>query len=295
MIKPKVSVVIPNKDRTDQVIEAIEMVNKQSYQNIEIIIVDDSDDKTYNKLREAFRNNIRVRIERGDGINDVDARFKGAYFSTGKYICFLDSDDSWLPAKLEEHVNLFESSKIALRFTTDAFVHDDGKIASLNDIIYAEKITENGFIINGDDQDPINVMFGAIPSHSSSICISRQYLVELVPFDDVPFDTLLFVKTFPKYPIGFIKTPLTVIEPQNNEKVRLSNDTDRLLMEKCNIKSAQVATYGKKYFPVLFISLIYNIMYLLFFGFIEQDRRKKVMTIIQALNEFFKFLTTTLS
>lgn len=79
-----VSVVIPTCDRPESLQRAIQSVKKQTYKNIEIIVIDD---KT---------------------LTATEARNKGIGQSKGKYIAFLDDDDEWLPTKIEKQMEMFK-------------------------------------------------------------------------------------------------------------------------------------------------------------------------------------------
>lgn len=98
-----VSVVIPTFNREDKVIKAISSVLAQTFQPKEIIVVDDgSTDSTIFKIQETFPNSfdgIRIFSLEHKGVSH--ARNRGVEKAAGDWIAFLDSDDEWLPEKLE--------------------------------------------------------------------------------------------------------------------------------------------------------------------------------------------------
>lgn len=102
MNEEKISVIIPTYNRRESIINCLKSVLDQSYQNLEIIIVDDgSTDGT----EDVFRNFpdsrvIYYRYELNQGANH--ARNTGIRMATGNLIAFQDSDDVWMPEKLEE-------------------------------------------------------------------------------------------------------------------------------------------------------------------------------------------------
>ena len=103
-----VSVVIPTFNRASWIGRAIDSVLKQSWKNLEIIIVDDgSTDNTENCIPES--EHVSVRYFKTVNRGAAAARNFGVKKSTGKWIAFLDSDDSWMPNKLEEQMNLVTS------------------------------------------------------------------------------------------------------------------------------------------------------------------------------------------
>jgi glycosyltransferase involved in cell wall biosynthesis len=99
--QPLVSVVIPTYKRAELISRAINSVLGQSYQNLEIIIVDDhSQDNTAKIIQNITDNRIRYHyhtINQGGAA----ARNTGINQALGQYVAFLDSDDVWLPQKLE--------------------------------------------------------------------------------------------------------------------------------------------------------------------------------------------------
>ncbi|MGH7832308.1 MAG: glycosyltransferase family 2 protein [Candidatus Binatia bacterium] len=107
-MSPLVSVVIPTWNRAEMVREAVDSVLSQNYQEFEIIVVDDgSDDGTRAQLE---RYGAAVRVISQSRAGPAAARNTGVHSSRGKYLAFLDSDDLWLPEKLEAQVEFLESS-----------------------------------------------------------------------------------------------------------------------------------------------------------------------------------------
>lgn len=115
MKQPKVSIIIPTYKRPDILLRAIESVLKQTYKNIEVIVVDDNSPCTeYRKNTEnnmsKYRNNPLVKyIKHSKNINGSAARNTGIKVSNGKYIAFLDDDDEFLKDKIENQVKKMES------------------------------------------------------------------------------------------------------------------------------------------------------------------------------------------
>jgi len=114
--RPFVSVVIPIYNRVQQPIEAIESVLAQTYPNFEIIVVDDG---STDGSGEAIQRFISQRTNSSDQIQYFSqpnqgpsiARNTGIAKARGEYIAFLDSDDVWLPEKLEWQVQALEHLK----------------------------------------------------------------------------------------------------------------------------------------------------------------------------------------
>ncbi len=99
---PLVSVIIPVFNRESFIKRAVKSVLNQTYWNFELIVVDDgSTDNTIKELK-MYVDNIKILYQPNKGVSS--ARNLGVKFSQGKYIAFLDSDDEWLPEKLERQV-----------------------------------------------------------------------------------------------------------------------------------------------------------------------------------------------
>lgn len=106
-----VSVVIPAHNREDTIKRAVDSVLKQTYSNIEVIVVDDaSTDNTVEIINGYHDSRVRLICQKVCG-GANKARNIGIKNSRGGYIAFQDSDDEWLPNKLECQMDLMETSK----------------------------------------------------------------------------------------------------------------------------------------------------------------------------------------
>jgi glycosyltransferase involved in cell wall biosynthesis len=106
MSLPVVSVVIPTYNRAETIGRAIDSVLRQSYRNIEVIVVDDgSTDATSAVLARYGERIISVEQENG---GPSAARNTGVRESSGEIVAFLDSDDTWHPDKIERQVRVLE-------------------------------------------------------------------------------------------------------------------------------------------------------------------------------------------
>lgn len=108
---PKVSVIIPCYNQGQYVDEAVDSVLAQSFQDFEIIIVNDgsTDDFTNEKLK--YYNKAKTRVIQTINQGLAAARNNGFEESSGEFIQFLDADDIILPKKLEKQISVFENIK----------------------------------------------------------------------------------------------------------------------------------------------------------------------------------------
>jgi len=104
----KVSVIIPAYNYATYICEAVDSVLKQSYANIEVIVVDDgSTDDTASKLM-AYDGRIRYIYQDNQGASA--ARNRGLQEATGKYISFLDADDRYRADNIAKKVGFLKSN-----------------------------------------------------------------------------------------------------------------------------------------------------------------------------------------
>ena len=111
-----VSVIIPTFGRPALLNRAIESVLEQTYDNFEVIVVDDNDEESdFRKETEAImskyeENNQITYIKHKYNKNGAAARNTGITNSNGSYLCFLDDDDYFLPNKLDYQLKVFEEN-----------------------------------------------------------------------------------------------------------------------------------------------------------------------------------------
>jgi glycosyltransferase involved in cell wall biosynthesis len=106
-VKPAVSVIIPAYNRQDTIGEAVFSALGQTRGDIEVIVVDDgSTDGTEAVVRSI--KDPRVRFIRTGHVGSVAARNEGFRRASGEAIALLDSDDVWMPRKLERQLEMLE-------------------------------------------------------------------------------------------------------------------------------------------------------------------------------------------
>ena len=120
MIKeePTVSVIIPIYNRAHTIDRAILSVLNQIYKSFEIIVVDDCSTDNTREVIEKFGDK-RIRYIRKKSNKGAAARNTGIKAVRGEYIAFLDSDDKWLPNKLDEQIKVLKvtSPKVGVVYT----------------------------------------------------------------------------------------------------------------------------------------------------------------------------------
>lgn len=114
-----ISIIMPAYNSAQYIEQSIESVLKQSYKNWELIVVDDcSVDDTYKIVEKLCLNEERIKLFRLNANSGVAmARNFAINVSRGKYIAFLDSDDLWLPDKLEKQLKLMREKNAVISYT----------------------------------------------------------------------------------------------------------------------------------------------------------------------------------
>ncbi len=102
----KVSVVIPCFNRMHTISKALDSVLNQTYQNLEIIVVDDGSTDSTHEVVSKYKTVLYIR-QKNSG--PAAARNSGMKVSSGNFIAFLDSDDEWLPEKILTQIAKFEA------------------------------------------------------------------------------------------------------------------------------------------------------------------------------------------
>ncbi len=106
-MSPLISVIIPTYNRRRLLLEAIESVEKQTYSNVELIVVDDGSTDETAQLGETT--SPLFRYTRQENRGPAAARNHGARIARGEWLAFLDSDDIWMPDKLARQWQTLEA------------------------------------------------------------------------------------------------------------------------------------------------------------------------------------------
>lgn len=136
---PLISIIMPLYNCETFVLSSIESVLKQTYKNWELIIVDDmSTDNSFAIAEDYIKDEPRINLyQMSENSGAAATRNYAIDLAVGDYIAFLDSDDLWVPNKLEEQVSFMQSNKLSLSFTGYEWIDEAGE--QLKDIICVPK------------------------------------------------------------------------------------------------------------------------------------------------------------
>ena len=193
-----VSVIIPTHNRAATISRAVESVLRQSYKHIEIIVVDDgSEDETQNILKSQQG----VKIISLDATRGVSAaRNEGVAVSSGEWIAFLDSDDEWMPEKLDKQLELANRENLPLIHGEEIWIRNGKRVNPKN------KHQKSG----GDIFEKCLKLCLISPS---AALIKRDVFEEMGGFDEkfpVCEDYDLWLKITSLYRVGFISVPILI-------------------------------------------------------------------------------------
>lgn len=134
---PAVSVIIPVYNRRELLKDAVNSVLSQTYKDYELIIVDDaSTDKTPDFIRSFAADHKNVKplfCSRHSGMPGA-VRNRGAEKAAGRYLAFLDSDDLWVPEKLEKQMAFFSFTDYRIVHTREKWVRNEIEVSQASQI-----------------------------------------------------------------------------------------------------------------------------------------------------------------
>jgi glycosyltransferase involved in cell wall biosynthesis len=127
MKKNFVSVIIPTYNRSAFLKEAIDSVLAQTYKNFELIVVDDGSTDNTREILSIYKDKISAIFAVHGGPSS--ARNLGIKSSRGEFIAFLDSDDLWMPKKLEKQIKFIKHNPgVSICQTEEIWVRNDVRV-----------------------------------------------------------------------------------------------------------------------------------------------------------------------
>jgi glycosyltransferase involved in cell wall biosynthesis len=116
--RPLVSVIIPTFNRFAMLCEAIDSVLAQTFSDFEIIVVDDGSYDETGSISARYGPSIKYIFQKNQGVSV--SRNRGIREAEGDFICFLDSDDLWLPRKLAvQYAKMIENPAESISYTEE--------------------------------------------------------------------------------------------------------------------------------------------------------------------------------
>jgi glycosyltransferase involved in cell wall biosynthesis len=196
---PLVSVIIPTYNRSGLVFKAVASVLEQTWSDLEVILVDDgSEDDTLICASGIRDPRLRVFSQENKGVSA--ARNLGIAHARGQYIALLDSDDHWLPAKLERQVRFMEEGGFHISQTEEIWIRRGKRVNPKH--VHAK--------FAGWFFTPSLALCLVSPS---CVMFTRALWEKAGPFDENLLaceDYDLWLRTGLQHPVGLVPEPLVI-------------------------------------------------------------------------------------
>lgn len=209
-MQPKVSVIIPFYKGRDLLIEALKSVLAQSYTNTEIILVNDGSPEDLTELLRNYGAEIIYIVKENGGA--ASARNRGMSVATGDYIAFLDSDDIWLPTKLEKQISFMIDTQTMMSHTGFYYWFPETGKAKIIDNSMDFGFVKDKFYIS---------MKVATPSVIISRSLIKEHPEIIFPEEFRNGEDTQFYRAIANiYPIALIEEPLLKVRMRSNNSYK---------------------------------------------------------------------------
>ena len=174
-----VSIITPCYNAETFIGDAIESVLSQTYQDWEMIIVDDcSNDNSASIIQNYVRKDSRIKYLKTDAPSGSPAKPRNIAIemAKGRYIAFLDSDDVWLPTKLEAQIAVLEDNQVAVAFSNYEKMNEGGErsqrfVIACKEVEY-NKLLKGNVIANSTgmyDSEKVGKVFSPYVHHEDYV------------------------------------------------------------------------------------------------------------------------------
>jgi glycosyltransferase involved in cell wall biosynthesis len=194
---PLVTVVIPAYNGGVLLRAAVDSVLAQTYEPIEIVVVDDESPEPLEPFLDGVLD--RVRIVRQQNTGTAGARNRGIAEARGELVALLDQDDLWDPEKLARQLPLFVDSRTALVHAGARFINAEGTVTS---------------VVTGDPTLDTHRMLEACHVAVQTVVVRRSILDEVGPFDvslSAADDWDMWIRIIDRFPIAAVPDPLATV------------------------------------------------------------------------------------
>lgn len=171
--KPKVSIVVPTFNRAHLLPRAISSILSQTFSDFEIIIVDDASTDNTSEVVKTFKDSRIKYIPLSKNGGGGYARNQGIKAAHGELVAFLDSDDEWMPEKLELQVAKLQESQNS----HVSVVYCQGYEKNATRQIISSVVVKEGDVFD-------DLLKGWLPPTTSLFMVKRRALIEVGGFDE---------------------------------------------------------------------------------------------------------------
>jgi glycosyltransferase involved in cell wall biosynthesis len=209
------SVIIPAYNRASVIPAAIRSVFSQGFGDLEVIVVDDASSDGTREAVAALKDPrlVYIRHERNQG--GAAARNTGITAARGEYVAFLDSDDEWLPGKLQKQMDLFKKLDDAygVVYTGLKVEFEDGRPGEISPAVH------RGYFLN-------ELLVSNCVRTLSSVIVKRKYLQDVGGLDArlrSCQDWDLYIRLMKVCKFECVQEPLVVYYVNKQDPSRISN------------------------------------------------------------------------
>jgi glycosyltransferase involved in cell wall biosynthesis len=214
--KPAISIIIPTYNRSAFIGEAIDSVLQQTFSDFELIVIDDGSTDSTGEIVNAFKDERLVFIQQENAGRSA-ARNRALATARGKYIAFLDSDDTYLQDKLERQVNFMEAHpEIGMIYTSAKCIDADGNILKNN--VYVASVS-------GQIYRQV-AFFRPVTITLPTVMVRREVLDNVGGFDEKMErfeDTDLWRRISKRYQVGALNYPTCLLRTHDDNTLRTQN------------------------------------------------------------------------
>lgn len=262
-----VSIIVPTYNRGYCIRRTIDSVRAQSHKSWELIVVDDgSTDNTAELIKSDYSQDPRIRYIFQENAGVSAARNAGIRVSRGDFIAFLDSDDVWMPWKLNVQLQCFQAfPKIGMVWTEFAAMDQSEKIVHQRylrrmydayrffpnpSILFSEAHDLSSIGITGCADNPsarlyIGDIYPAMLRgnlvHTSTVMLSRERLLKVKEFDETLVlsgeDYDFHFRTCKWGKVCFVDLPSTIYQMDTSDRLSLYSAQIAMNFEK-TVKAA---------------------------------------------------------
>lgn len=235
MIEPLVTIVTPVYNHELYLDDYFESIMSQTYQNIEVIIIDDASpdqsqkviEKWIPELETRFKNVTYIPRTKNKGL--ISSCNEGLSLSKGKYICLFASDDIMMPENIYKKVNFLESNpRFGMVYSDGYYLHEFKSKLTLRYLykkIFSRRLSQKQKHYSGDIKD-ILIVDNFIPS--LAVCIRKECFKVVGGYSDKYYfeDYYMWVKISQHFLVGYIKEHLVKYRVHHNS---MSNNPENII------------------------------------------------------------------
>lgn len=242
MVSGLVSIIMPSWNTDKFIGESIKCVIDQTYQNWELLIVDDCSSDNTDEAVGAFLSDKRIKYFKNEkNCGTALARNRALREAQGEWIAFLDSDDLWMPEKLEKQISFMKEHEYVLSYTEYEKIDEENK--PLNIHVTGPDIVNRRKMYNYDYIGQLTMMYSA--KHFGLIQIkdikkNNDYAIRLQLFKKPGTEAHLLKENLAKYRVR----KKSISHDRLSKKLRSHYDLFHVCDEKSTIAAIWYACWN---------------------------------------------------